>query len=177
MSLLNMVQPEEATGEMGQIYAEIQQAFGSVPNVLKVWSASPFLLKQQWEFIAYSMKHPNLTPVLLTCIRLMVSRGNHCTYCVDMNTGMLINMFGWTPDQVDYLIDNPAEANLSNKDKAMLGLVLKAVSHSTQVTAADVSHVRSLGYSDQDIMDAVAHGARMAASDMVINAFRVEKDY
>jgi alkylhydroperoxidase family enzyme len=84
MSLINMVQPEEATGELEQIYAEIKHAFGSVPNVLKVWSASPLLLKQQWEFIAYSMKHPNLSAVLLTCIRLMVSRGNHCEYCVEI---------------------------------------------------------------------------------------------
>jgi uncharacterized peroxidase-related enzyme len=177
MSLINLVQPEEAIGEVGQIYAEIQQAFGNVPNVMKVWSVSPLLLKQQWEFVAYSMKHPKLSPVLLTCIRLMVSRGNHCDYCVDMNTGMLINMFGWSPDQVDYLIDNPADANLSHKEKAMLGLVLKAVRHSTHVTAADVAHVRDQGYSDLDIMDAVAHGARMAASDIVINTFKVEKDF
>jgi uncharacterized peroxidase-related enzyme len=177
MSLLNMAQPEDATGDVARIYAEIQQAFGNVPNVLKVWSASPFLLKQQWEFVAYSMNHPHLAGALLTCIRLMVSRGNHCDYCVDMNTGMLINMYGWTPDQVEYMIDNPADANLPHKEKAMLGLVLKAVRHSTQVTANDVAHVRDQGYSDQDIMDAVAHGARMTASDIVLNAFKVVKDF
>jgi uncharacterized peroxidase-related enzyme len=177
MSLIDMVQPEEATGEAGRIYAEIQQAFGNVPNVLKVWSASPFLLKQQWEFISYSLNHPKLSPALLACIRLMVSRGNHCDYCVDMNKGMLINLFGWTPDQVEYMIDNPAEANLPHMEKAMLGLVLKAVHHSNQVTANDVAHVRDQGYSDQDVLDAVAHGARMTAGDIVINAFRVEKDF
>lgn len=177
MSLLNLAQPEDATGDVARIYAEIQQAFGNVPNVLKVWSVSPFLLKQQWEFVAYSNNHPNLTGVLLTCIWLMVSRGNHCDYCVEMNTGMLINMYGWTPDQVEYLIDNPADANLPHREKAMLGLVLKAVRHSTQVTASDLAHVRDQGYTDRDILDAVAHGARMTASDIVLNAFRVEKDF
>ncbi len=177
MSLLDMAQPEEATGDVARIYAEIKQEFGNVPNVLKIWSVSPMLLKQQWDFIAYSLKHPKLSGVLLACIRLMVSRSDHCDYCVDMNTGMLVNMYGWTPDQVDYLIDNPADANLSHSEKAMLGLVLKAVRHSTQVTASDVAHVRDQGYSDHDIMDAVAHGARMSASDIVLNAFRVEKDF
>lgn len=177
MSLLDMVQTDEASGEVGRIYAEVQQAFGSVPNVLKVWSVSPFQLRQQWEFIAYSLKHPKLSPVLLACVRLMVSRGNHCDYCVDMNTGMLINMFGWSPDQVEYMIDNPAEANLPHNEKAMLGLVLKAVRHSTQVTADDVAHVRDQGYSDQDILDAIAHGARMSAVDIVVNALKVERDF
>ena len=177
MSLLDMVQPEEATGDVARIYAEIKEEFGNVPNVLKVWSISPLLLKQQWEFITHCLSHPKLSGVLLTCIRLMVSRSNHCDYCVDMNTGMLLNMYGWTPDQVENLIDNPADANLPHNEKAMLGLVLKAVRHSTQVTANDVAHVRDQGYSDQDIMDAVAHGARMSASDIVLNAFRVEKDF
>lgn len=172
-----MVQPEEATGDVARIYDEILQAFDNVPNVLKVWSVSPFLLKQQWEFVAYSMKHPKLSGPLLACIRLMIARGNHCDYCVDMNTGMLLDTYGWTPDQVEYLIDNPADANLPHEEKAMLGLVLKAVRHSTQVTANDVAHVRDQGYSDQDIMEAVAHGARMAASDIVHNAFKVVRDF
>lgn len=177
MSLIQTVQPEDAQGEVAEIYAQIQQAFGNIPNVLKIWSASPFLLKQQWEFIAYSMQHRTLSGALLACIRLLVSRGNHCTYCVDMNKGMLINLYGWTPDEVDYMIDNPAQAKLEHRESAMLGLVLRAVTHSTSVSAADIAHLKEQGYSDQDILDAVAHGARMTAGDMIINAFKVEKDF
>jgi uncharacterized peroxidase-related enzyme len=177
MSLIKMVSQEEAEGEVKQIYAEIVKEFGKVPNILRIWSASPFLLKQQWEYISHSLHHPHLSAVLLTCIRLMVSRANHCEYCVDMNTDLLIKMFGWTPDQVDYLIDNPAEANLPHREKAMLMLVLKATRYSTHVTDGDVAHVREQGYSDQDILEAVTHGARMTAGDIVINAFKVEEDF
>lgn len=177
MSLILTIQPEDAQGETAEIYAQIQQAFGSVPNVLKIWSASPFLLKQQWEFIAYSMQHPTLSGELLACVRLLVSRGNHCTYCVDMNTGMLINLYGWTPDEVDYMIDNPAQAKLPHRECAMLGLVLKAVAHSTSVSEADIAHLKEQNYTEQDILDAITHGARMAASDIIINAFKVEKDF
>ena len=177
MSLIQTVQQEDAQGEVAEIYAQIQQAFGNVPNVLKVWSASPFLLKQQWEFIAYSMWHPTLSGALLACIRLLVSRGNHCTYCVDMNTGVLVNLYGWTPDEVDYMIDNPAQAKLPHRELAMLGLVLKAVTHSTSVSAADIAHLKEQGYSEQDLLEAITHGARMAAADIVINSFKVEKDF
>lgn len=177
MSLIQTVQPEDAQGEIAEIYAQIRHAFGNVPNVMRIWSASPFLLKQQWEFIAYSMHHPCLSGALLACIRMLVSRGNHCAYCVDLNTGMLINMYGWSPGEVEAMIDNPTQANLQPRERAMLGLVLKAVTHSTSVTAADITHLKEQGYSDQDILDAIAHGARMSAADIVINAFKVEKDF
>jgi uncharacterized peroxidase-related enzyme len=177
MSLIHMIQPADAVGEVAEIYAQIEQAFGAVPNVLKIWSISPVLLKQQWDFIRYSMQHPNLSGALLACIRMLVSRGSHCDYCVEMNAGMLVNVYGWTPGQIESMVDNPADANLPHNELAMLALVLKAVTHSTGMAQADIAHVRSQGYSDQDILDAVAHGARMAAGDIVINAFKVEKDF
>ncbi len=33
------------------------------------------------------------------------------------------------------------------------------------------------GWSDSDILDAVNHGARMVAGDIVINGFKVERDF
>ncbi|WP_296824855.1 hypothetical protein [Thiobacillus sp.] len=54
----------------------------------------------------------------------VVSQAGHCTYCIDMNAGMLINVAGWTPDQV-----------------------------------------------------AANHGARMVAGDILINGFKVERDF
>lgn len=177
MSLIQTVAPESAEGEVAEIYAQIEQAMGSVPNALRIWSASPLLLRQQWEFIRYSMQHPSLSGALLACIRLLVSHGNHCTYCVDLNTAMLINLFGWAPGEVEAMLDNPARAKLEHHERAMLGLALKAVTHSSSVGAADIAHLREQDYSDQDILDAIAHGARMAAADLVLNALKVEKDF
>jgi len=37
--------------------------------------------------------------------------------------------------------------------------------------------VRAHGWNDGDILDAVNHGARQVAGDIVFNAFRVERDH
>lgn len=177
MSLLQMQTATGAESEVAAIYTQITQAFGYVPNALRIWSASPFMLKQQWEFIAYSLRHPSLSGALLACIRLLVSRGGHCTYCVDMNSGLLINLFNWSPGDVEAMIDNPTQAKLPDRERAMLGLVLKAVNHSTSIGEADIARMKGHDYTEQDILDAVAHGARMLASDIIINAFKVEKDF
>jgi alkylhydroperoxidase/carboxymuconolactone decarboxylase family protein YurZ len=45
------------------------------------------------------------------------------------------------------------------------------------VTAARLDALRALGWSDGDILDALSHGATMSASDILINAFKVERDF
>lgn len=177
MSLLKTLPPEEATGEVAEIYAQMQAAWRSVPNVLRIWSSSPFLLKQQWEFIGYAMSHPTLSGPLLACVRMLVSQMGRCDYCIDMNEGLLADMMGWTPEEVAATRADPVAANLPERERALLLLVLRAVQDPASVGAGDLDALRGLGWSDGDILDAVTHGARMVAGDIIINAFKVERDF
>ena len=177
MSMLQTVTPETATGEVAEIYAQIQQAWGQVPTAIQAYSANPFLLKQQWEYYGSIMQHPTLTMPLTTCIRMLVSQAGNCTYCIDMNAGMLINMAGWTPEQVAATRANYLDSPLTSQEKTLLGLVLKMTRDSTSITPADMQAARDAGWSDSDILDAVNHGARMVAGDIIINGFKVERDF
>ena len=177
MSMLQTVTPETATGEVAEIYAQIQNAWGQVPTAIQAYSANPFLLKQQWEYYGSIMQHPTLTMPLTTCIRMLVSQAGNCTYCIDMNAGMLINMAGWTPEQVAATRANYLDSPLTSQEKTLLGLVLKMTRDSTSITPADMQAARDAGWSDSDILDAVNHGARMVAGDIIINGFKVERDF
>ena len=90
---------------------------------------------------------------------------------------MLINMAGWTPEQVAATRANYNDSPLSPKEKTLLGLVLKATRDSNSVTAADMQAARAAGWSDSDILDAVNHGARALAGDIIINGFKVDRDF
>ena len=177
MSILQTVKPEAATGEVAEIYAQIQNAWGNVPTAIQVFSSNPLLLKQQWEYYGSIMQHPTLSMPLTTCIRMLVSQAGNCGYCIDMNAGMLINMAGWTPDQVAATRADFNNSPLSAKEKTLLGLVLKSTRDSNNVTADDLQGARDAGWSDSEILDAVNHGARMVASDILINGFKVERDF
>jgi uncharacterized peroxidase-related enzyme len=177
MSILQTVTPETATGEVAEIYAQIKNAWGHVPTSIQVFSANPFLLKHQWEYYGSVMQHPTLSMPLTACIRMLVSQAGHCDYCIDMNAGMLINAAGWTPEQVAATRADFNDSPLSGPEKILLGLVLKMTRDSSSVTAADLQAVRDAGWSDGDILDAVNHGARMVAGDIVINGFKVERDF
>ena len=178
MPLIQTVEPNQAQGEVAQIYTEMQQAFDNwVPNGFKIWSANPLWLKQQWEFISYYMQQKRLSFPLLTMIRMLVSQDHACAYCVGLNEGMLINMVGLSPEQVAALKRDPQTAPLPEKEKAMLLFVLKGVKQSGSIGAADMQALRGLGWSDAEILDALTHGARQVAADIVFNAFQIEQDF
>ena len=177
MPIIQTYEPNEATGELKALYDEIIALRGRVGNNAKITSVSPEILRQQLEFIKYYMEHPTLSMELLAAIRVMVSSGEECEFCVDFNTGLLINMAGWTLEQVQAMRQDMDKANLQTREKALLKLVVKAVQDSNSVTANDLDKLREMQWSDKDILDAVNHGARMLATDIIFNAFQIEKDF
>jgi len=176
MPLIQTVAPEDATGVLAEYYAKIIAARGTVRNNARLYSASPELLRHQMDFIFHYTDHPALSLPLLAAIRVMASSGESCDYCIDFNTGMLINMAGWTPEQVAAMRKNADDAPLAANEKAMLKLVLKAIHNAAGVTADDLDALRGLGWSDADILDAVNHGVRMLGTDILFNTFKIEKD-
>jgi uncharacterized peroxidase-related enzyme len=176
MSLISTVAPEQAGGKVAEIYGQIQQMMGRVPNAFQMSSSSPGLLEQQWQSIAYYMQHPTLSFPLLAMVRMLVSQHNDCQYCVSMNESMLMQVAKLTPEQVATTRSDPQQAPLPDRDRAMLLLVLKASKTPKQIEKSDLDQVRALGWSDGDIMDAVSHGARNVAADIVFNAFKIDND-
>jgi uncharacterized peroxidase-related enzyme len=177
MSIISTVTPEQASGKVAEVYGQIQQMMGRVPNAFQLYSSSPVLLEQQMQQITYYRQHPTLSFPLLAMVRMLVSQHNDCPYCVGFNEGMLMQMAGLTPEQVAATKSNPADAPLPEKDKAMLQFVLKATKTPKMAEKSDLDQLRALGWSDGDIMDAVYHGARNVAVDIVFNAFKIDNDF
>ena len=177
MSIISSVVPEQATGTVAQVYDQVEQAMGYVPNAIRLYSASPTMLEMQWHYLGYYFQHPNLSFPLLASIRMLVSQDNDCGYCIGLNESMLIHRAGFTAEQTAAMKRNPADAPLPDKDKAMLLFVLKATQTPKGVTPADLDALRDLGWSDTDIFDGLNHGARNAAVDILFNAFQIENDF
>jgi len=177
MSIISTVEPQQATGQVAQVYAQVEQALGRLPNAMKLYSASPDVLAMQWQHIGYYFQHPTLSFPLLASIRMLVSQDNDCNYCIGMNEGMLIERAGFTPEQTAAAKRNPADTPLPEKEKALLLFVLKSTKTPKAVTSADLDTLRRLGWTDRDVFDAVNHGARNVAVDIVFNAFKIENDF
>lgn len=177
MSIVATVAPEQATGQVAEIYGQMQQALGFIPNAFRLYSASPAMLKAQWEYLGYYMQHPTLPYPLLASIRMLVSEQNECDYCIGLNAAMLIQRADFTPEQIAAMKRDPASAPLPAKEKAMLLFVLKATKAPKSVSTADLDALRNMGWRDGDIFDGVNHGARNAAVDILFDTFKIENDF
>jgi AhpD family alkylhydroperoxidase len=177
MSIISTVAPQDAKGQVAQVYGQVEQAMGRLPNAMRLFSASPDVLTMQWQHIGYYFQHPTLSFPLLASIRMLVSQDNDCAYCIGMNEAMLIERCGFTPEQTAAAKLNPADIPLPEKDKALLLFALKATKSPKAISAAELDALRHLGWNDRDLFDAVNHAARNVAVDILFNSFKIENDF
>jgi len=175
MAIIKTVEPGEATGKVAAIYKIFEEKMGFVPNAFQIRSSSPELLQGQANALGYYWNHETLSRKLQAFIRLTTSIAYRCEYCVNMNTGMLLQS-GVTPEEIEATKKNPLNASLSEKEAAMLAFVVKVIKDSNSTTAADIDHLRELGWTDKDILDATWNAASQVSSDMIFNAFKIDAD-
>jgi alkylhydroperoxidase family enzyme len=176
MSLLSKVTPQEATGTVAEEYARIEAALGRVPEAFQLYSLSPELLSQQWQFLGYYFRHPTLSGPLLAFMRLCVSDAVRCDYCIDVNAGLLLNLFGWSHEQLSAARRDLHAAPLSERERVLVAYCVDAARSIGQVDPARLAVVRAAGWSDRDILDAVLHAARGVSADILFNTFGLEPE-
>jgi len=175
MSRIKLVEQEEATGKVAEIYQNMMNTMGFIPNAFKLFSPSEHVLGQQVSNLNYFFRHPKLSGKLLSFIRLLVSDQEKCEYCVGMNTNILFQ-YGIFPEMISEIIKDPTKLPLEENEKALLFFILKVVKNSNAIVQEDVDKLRNLGWTDAEILEATYHGATQVGVDMMFNAFKVDLD-
>jgi len=177
MSLLETVNPEQAEGRVGELYNIFKDTIGFIPNAFRLYSVNPEMLEQHWQYLSYHINHPTLSGKLMVMIRLLVSTAQHCEYCVNINTHLLNKELGMAMTEILAIKNDPDNAPLEPREKALLKFVVKATLDSNSVNKSDIDVLHESGCSDQEIFDALHHGARQVAADILFNAFKIENDF
>lgn len=175
MTTLNTVSPQQSEGKVAEIYQQVSDTFGFIPNAMHLYSVSPAAMERQWSYLSYNMQHPKLSNLLLALIRLLVSANKGCDYCVNLNTGILLQN-GLSIEAIQELKQDTTRAPLEEADMAMLQFVLKATNDAPSRSAEEVQQLRDVGFDDKDIFDAVQHGAHMVAVEILFDTFNLEND-
>jgi len=176
MSLLSIPTVENATGEVKEIFDEIQVMFGSVPNGIRLWSASPEALRGQWQHIKHRMSKDQENQKLHTIIRYLVSSEGQCNYCVGFNAAMLMNYYGVTQDELIAMNNKPSTAPLDEKNKALLIFAMKAIKHPDGSTAEDIDLMKRLGITETEMFDIVQAASHMLVVNTLFKTFKVQQD-
>jgi uncharacterized peroxidase-related enzyme len=133
----------------------IKEDYGFIPNYFKAQTARPDLIDAQVELVdAILLKEGALSRQLKEYVFLVCSAANLSTYCVTAHCEIirLLKIEGPEPEQV--ALDHMA-TDLPIVDKALLNFTLKLNNHPLKVTQDDIDDLKTYGFNDQQILDAV----------------------
>jgi uncharacterized peroxidase-related enzyme len=151
---------------------EVQEKAGFVPNVFLTFAHRPA------EFRAFFAYHDALLlrdtgPAGLTkgekeMIIVATSGANGCLYCVVAH-GAILRIYEKNPLIADQLATNYLKADLTPRQKAMLGFAMKVCNASYAVGDDDFAQLHAHGFSDEDAWDIAGITALFGLSNRMAN--------
>ena len=150
MSRIAIPAIESATGPTAELYAQIKQAAGKVPNTYAVIGAlSPAALKATLQADAV-LARGSLSKQDQETIKLLVSELSGCDYCAAAHT-QLAKTTGLSPTVVRQI--RAGQPTGDAKRDALVRLVGKLVKTSGTLSDQDFSAIKAAGYTDQQLVD------------------------
>ena len=133
----------EKTGKLGEIFELLaldEKVYTATDNMVQTYLLQETLLP-------YNTKER---------IALLVSLENNCTMCVDVHKN-IAKMLGMSEAQVEETLNGIDAIACEEREKKLLRLCLKGASkESYKTTQEDIDEVKNAGYSELEIVEAIA---------------------
>ena len=160
---------EDVPDDIRQKILDVQQKAGFVPNVFLTFAHRPDEFRA---FFAYHdallLRESGLTKGEKEMIIVATSGANGCLYCVVAH-GAILRIYEKNPRIADQLATNYLKADITPRQKAMLGFAMKVCSASYAVGDDDFAALREHGWSDEDAWDIAGITALFGLSNRMAN--------
>lgn len=173
MSRINPLNPVPADDEVQAIWREIEGAFGRVPNLFKVYSHHPPLLKANWEKVKAVMMQGSLSRKTKEAIAVLVSQDNGCQYCVAAHT-LALKSVGVTDAELQAIQSDLTKADFTGKERALIAFARKANQAPLSISDAEFAAVRQTGATDSEIVEALGVMEVFTAFNKFLGSLQVE---
>lgn len=136
-------------------FAAIREQFGFLPNFFPAQTSRPDMIDAEIAMTGnLLLKEGALPRRQKEYIFLVCSAANLSTYCVTAHCEIvrMLKLEGPEPEQiaVDYV-----HAKISVTDKALLNFCSKLNDHPSKIGASDLETLRTYGFNEQEILEAV----------------------
>lgn len=171
MSRVNL-QPQFAPAASQPMLVQIQHAFGATPNMFKAVANSPAALHSMWAAFG-ALGKGTLGAKLGEQLAVAIANRNRCEYCLAAHT-VLGQKAGASSFEM-----SAAQAGHSDdaRTDAALAFALKVVEQRAQITDADVATLRGAGFSDEQVVEIMAHVALNLFTNYINVALDVPVDF
>ncbi len=155
--------------DLRQRILEVQEKSGFVPNVFLALAHRPDEFRA---FFAYHdalmLRESGLSKGEKEMIVVATSAANRCLYCVVAH-GALLRIFEKSPLLAEQVAVNYLKADITARQKAMLGFAMKVCTDSGSIGDADFAALHAHGFSDEDAWDIGAISGLFGLSNRMAN--------
>jgi len=161
---------KDLPADLRERIVQVQEKAGFVPNVFLVLAHRPDELRA---FMAYHdalllKEGGHLSKGEREMIVVATSGVNRCLYCVVAH-GAILRVYEKKPLLADQIAVNPAKADITPRQQAMLAFALKVTRESHEIGEADFAALRAHGFDDEDAWDIAAISAFFGLSNRMAN--------
>lgn len=137
------------------VFTAIREQFGFLPNFFPAQTARPDMIDAEKVLTDNLLiKDGALTRQQREYIFLICSAANLSTYCVTAHCEMIRMLHVEGPEPELIAIDH-SRAQIPMTDKALLNFCAKLNGHGPKITSSDVEVLRTYGFNEQQILEAV----------------------
>ena len=172
MNRISLVDRAATTPERKALLDGVHAAFGATPNMFRAVAHSPAALQSMWGAFG-ALGGGVLGAPMGEQIAVAVAERNRCGYCLAAHTA-LGRKAGLGADE---LRDAQAGESADPKTQAALRFALALVERRGGVGEGEVQALRSAGFSDEEMVEILAHVALNLFTNYVNVAFAVPLDF
>ena len=176
MSVFPMIEVEEATGEVAELYEEIQRDMGIpfVPNIDKALAGAPNVLRGTWEVTKNVFLQTSLPMSLAMMILYKIASANNCEYCSSIHK---VNcMSSGIDEETLAALENDLESLSPVRVQIIIRFAEKCAFDRFSLTDADYDEVRAQGISDEEMIEIVGLTALGTYLDIIADSLKLDVD-
>lgn len=176
ISGLPMIEEEEATGEVAELYAETKQVLQMpyVPNIAKAVAISPQVLTVCIELYRAFYQNLTLPQALVAMISYCIPTAKNCKYCA-ANGELHCRSLGIDEETLEKLAKDLGNVN-PKRIQAIIQFALKCALDPQGLVAEDYDRVRDQGVSDEELLEIIMIAGVANFSDTFADALKIDVD-
>lgn len=179
MSFISVIEPAQAAEELERLYRQVAGPGGQVDRVLQIHSLRPHGLTGHMALYKAALHHRNneVPEWFLEAIGVLVSRVNGCDYCDRHHTVGMMRLLGGSGTDYDRALgQDPPAAPFTRAEQLALGYALKLTRAPSSITSDDVEQLRSVGWSDGQILEINQAASYFAYANRTVSGLGVNAE-
>ena len=176
VSNLPMIEEDEVTGEVAELYAETKRVLEMpfVPNVAKAVAIAPNVLAMCVDVYRSFYQNISLPQSLIAMISYCIPTAKNCKYCA-ANGELHCRTLGIDEATLEKLARDLGNVNPA-RVRAIIQFSLKCALDPQSLVAEDYDLVRDQGVNDDEIVELIFIAGMANFSDTMADALKVEVD-